>query len=94
MGVYDFFKGECPYCLHPVDHHPEFGTCGDIQTKIFITEHNTIDYFRSFYPGSYTPYFIDFAEYIVGPTSCCDHMIRVIIINSIIQPYERVIVGA
>lgn len=90
MGVYDFFKGKCPYCSGQVDVHPQYGICGDIQTKIWIHEPEYGDCFRDFYPGSKTPIPIDYAEFEIGPTCCCDKNIMVIIINDIIQDYQPI----
>lgn len=90
MGVYDFFKGECPYCFGEVDVSQEYGKCGDIQTKLFINVPNEEDCFRNFYPGDRVPLQINYMEIRVGPTCCCDEYIMVIIENSIIQEYERI----
>jgi hypothetical protein len=90
MGVYDFFKGECPYCYKQIDVDPEYGKCGDIQTKLFIYQPNDDDCFREFYPGDQTPIEIEYMEICIGPTCCCGEYIIVIIKDSIIQEYERV----
>jgi hypothetical protein len=88
MGVYDFFRGPCPYCDGQIDIHPEYGKCGDIQTKIWIYQPEMNDCFRDFYPGSYSPIPIDYKEYRIGPTCCCNNEIMVIIIDSVIQEYQ------
>jgi len=89
MGVYDFFKGPCPHCQQQVDVHPEYGKCGDIQDKTFIHEPNANDCFRDFYPGCQMPVYMKYFEKIIGPTCCCDKLIKCIIIEGYLQPYEK-----
>ena len=72
MGVYDFFKGSCPHCGKGIDHHPEFGKCGDIQTKFFITGDDPC--FREFRPGQRVP-FPPECDLIIGRTACCKTII-------------------
>jgi len=73
MGVYDFFKGKCPNCPKMIDEHPEYGQCGDIQTKYFIVNDEC---FRSFQPGDRVP-FIPETNFVIGRTCCCDTIIKV-----------------
>ncbi len=74
MGVYDFFKGQCPHCDLQIGHVNGI-PCGDIQTKLFIK--NSFLSFRSFYPGDIMPDYppLNFIE--IGPTTCCKKMIFV-----------------
>jgi hypothetical protein len=88
MGVYDFFKGTCPYCSGQIDVDPTYGKCGDIQTKIWTHQPNIDDCFREFYPGTITPIPIEYMELCIGPTCCCDKYINVIVINNVIQNYQ------
>lgn len=74
MGVYDFFKGQCPNCGKGIDHHPEFGRCGDIQTKFFIFA-GYEDCFREFFPGDRVP-FSPGGNLIIGRTCCCKTIIK------------------
>lgn len=85
MGVYDFFKGQCPKCDHNIDHHPEFGVCGDIQTKYFITDHT--ECFRDFYPGKKVP-FAPQNNFIIGKTCCCNTLIKACFDKNILAKYE------
>jgi len=76
MGVYDFFKGKCPKCPSFIDLHPEYGQCGDIQTKYFIRyDEPNEQCFRSFQPGSYVP-FIPESNFLIGRTCCCNTLIK------------------
>jgi hypothetical protein len=72
MGVYDFFKGQCPNCPKTLDDHSEFGICGDIQTKYFITDESC---FREFFPGNKVP-FAPGENFIIGRTCCCNTIIK------------------
>jgi hypothetical protein len=91
MGVYDFFKGECPYCHKDVDNHPEFGKCGDIQSKIFIFVPTGTydDCFREFFPNKKMPFTLSDSEYTIGPTCCCNKMIKAIFKNNILT-YNKI----
>lgn len=83
MGVYDFFKGPCPKCKDSIDNHPEFGPCGDIQTKYFITGDSC---FRDFFPGSKMP-FAPLHNFIIGRTCCCQTLIKACFDNDILVEY-------
>jgi hypothetical protein len=85
MGVYDFFKGTCPKCFNQINNHPQYGLCGDIQTKYFIIDE--MDSFRSFYPGSKVPFAPD-KDFIIGKTCCCNTLIKAIFNWNILTGYQ------
>lgn len=87
MGVYDFFKGSCPNCGRGVDHHPDFGRCGDIQTKFFIE--GDLECFREFRPGSRVP-FPPGCNLIIGRTSCCKTIIKAEFHDDLLAGYHVV----
>lgn len=89
MGVYDYFKGECPYCRRPVDYHPTYGECGDIQDKTFTHYPNWGDCFREFWPNRIMPFTVSDCELVIGPTVCCNQMIRAIIRNNRLLQYQK-----
>lgn len=85
MGVYDFFKGTCPKCNKQVDDHPEYGRCGDIQTKYFII--HEMNSFREFKPGCKVP-FTPNENFLIGKTCCCDTLLRAIFNQDTLLRYE------
>ena len=85
MGVYDFFKGTCPKCNKQVDDHPEYGRCGDIQTKYFIVDIENS--FRDFKPGCKVP-FAPNENFIIGRTCCCDTLIKAIFDQDLLIRYD------
>ena len=88
MGIYDFFKGKCPSCFKQIDNHPEFGICGNIQTKYFI-DYSNDECFRNFYPGDKVP-FAPGKNLIIGRTCCCNSLLKAIFNNDILVKYEKV----
>jgi len=84
MGVYDFFKGKCPNCPKNIDEHPEFGACGDIQTKYFIM--NDEECFRNFYPSHKVP-FDPYQNFIIGRTCCCKTIIKACFVKNLLVEY-------
>ena len=93
MGVYDFFRGECPHCHSQVDEHPDFGKCGDIQTKRYTHLPKINDCFRDFYPGMdlFMTYGLSVSDedIVIGPTCCCEKDIIVVIRDNIIVKYKK-----
>lgn len=87
MGVYDFFKGDCPHCGGQIDHHPQFGAGGDIQTKYFDPWPEEGECFRSFYPGSQVP-FAPEENFLIGRTCCCHTLIKACFDGDILTHYE------
>jgi hypothetical protein len=87
MGVYDFFKGTCPVCHNQVDNHPEYGKCGDIQTKYFVGPEPE-DCFRNFRPGHRVP-FPPGKDLVVGKTCCCDTLIKAVFDGDLLLRYEE-----
>jgi hypothetical protein len=84
MGVYDFFKGKCPECQKQIDQDPEYGKCGDIQTKYFILE---VEYcFRYFYPDQKVP-FVPHENFIIGRTCCCNTLIKAFFDQDLLLEY-------
>ena len=67
MGVYDYFKGTCPKCGFELDTSPEFGRCGEIQTKLFSRP-----YAREFRPGQKVPHYLGEDVVPIGTTVCCN----------------------
>ena len=88
MGVYDFFKGECPGCDSKIDKHPIHGDCGDIQTKHFICTDG--DCFREFYPGQRVP-FAPATNLVIGRTCCCDVLIKAVFDHDLLMGYHLVV---
>lgn len=99
MGVYDYFRGPCPHCGGKVDTSPDYGVCGDMQTKIcsvFATdEKGNWLCSRDFYPGDTLPilkgenYFGDripktFLWILKGETACCGKRIAIFVKDCII----------
>ncbi len=82
MGVYDFFRGPCPHCGGQIDTHPEYGVCGDIQTKAF-----DFPRFRSYRPGDVCPK-PPSMRMRIGETVCCGKDITVVFRNE--TPYKIV----
>ena len=70
MGVYDFFKGECPHCRGQIDTEEKGQKFGEIQTKAFINPLHLMDSFRKFYPGSLMPEQPP-SQMRIGKTVCC-----------------------
>lgn len=83
MGVYDFFKGKCPKCPSFIDIHPEYGQCGDIQTKYFIQDEQC---FRNFTPGSRVP-FAPLSNFVIGRTCCCNTLIKACFEGDVLLEY-------
>lgn len=90
MGVYDFFKGKCPQCPSYIDIHPEYGQCGDIQTKYFIGYDGYDGYdetcFRSFEPGCVVPFSPD-SNFVIGRTCCCRTLIKACFQGNVLVEY-------
>lgn len=87
MGVYDFFKGKCPQCGSQIDHSPEYGACGDIQTKYFGPWPEDGECFRNFYPGSRVP-FAPGEDFLIGRTCCCKTLIKACFEDDLLTHYE------
>ena len=86
MGLYDFFKGVCPSCGNDIDNMPEFGKCGDIQTKFFSP--NEDNCFREFYPRTHVPFAPEQDEMIIGKTACCNTTIKACFQGSLLTGYR------
>ena len=86
MGLYDFFKGECPKCGNQLDTGRDGVTSGDIQTKMFSPNHNQC--FREFRPGSKVPFDPEQSKVCIGETVCCGTTINAVFDEGTLVKYE------
>ncbi len=86
MGIYDFFKGECPKCGNQLDMNSDGEKTGDIQTNMF----NPTQYhcFREFSPGSKVPFAPKQTEVCIGETTCCRTIIDAIFDGDLLAKYK------
>lgn len=90
MGVYDFFKGDCPACLGKIDCiQGDEQPWGEIQTKIWATPDEECC-FRSFYPGMRVPSDPGNSEIVIGRTCCCDSLIKACFDGDLLVCYKLV----
>jgi hypothetical protein len=90
MGVYDFWKGECPYCGEQIDADKSGNQYGDIQTKLFLHCSDYRECFRTFKPGDTLPCF--FAErtiIVIGESVCCDQPVVAVIEGNKLLRYAQ-----
>lgn len=91
MGIYDFFKGECPNCGKQIDEY-NGKSIGEIQTKIFHPTNKIC--FRKFIPGNRVPIpksqnTIDFSRPVnIGETACCSTKIDAIFDGDVLVKYQ------
>jgi hypothetical protein len=89
MGVYDYWKGECPYCGGQIDTDENGNQYGDIQTKIFTHYPGNGDCFRVFKPGDTLPFALLSNAIVIGDSVCCGHPIVAILDGDKLVSYEQ-----
>ena len=89
MGVYDFLRGGCPNpaCQGKVDHHPNYGVAGDIQTKLWAIPEQGMC-FRSFCPGDTVPKDMGQVVIPIGKTCCCSTEIEAVFDGTTLLGYK------